>query len=131
MTHPGPLDSVTVEFDNPDELAAFGPPLWFGPEITQNPGLTRHMMALNGVPEVQEVSLTNDSREALLDLIDGASEEGRLDTEPPPTARLRPLDTSVLDALRRLSASVQSSPEHAPEASEPAVRARLFPRFPH
>src|SRR5215204_2738796 len=41
---PGPLDVVTIEFGNQSEAAAFGPPVWAGPELTMDPsyGLARH-----------------------------------------------------------------------------------------
>jgi len=36
MTHPGVLDTVSVELDNPDQAAAFVPPVWFDPRSQPN-----------------------------------------------------------------------------------------------
>jgi CYTH domain-containing protein len=121
MTHPGALDSLTIEFGNPEEAAAFTPPVWSGSEITRNPSFTRHMMALDGVPEVQEVPLSNPAVEVLLDLLDGEpGRERALDADAAPaTTRASSLDTSVFDALRRLAASIPSTPDTLDGTSPP------------
>src|SRR5918995_5092303 len=48
MTHPGVLDTVSVELDNPDQAAAFVPPVWFGPEITAEPSFGRLSRRVGG-----------------------------------------------------------------------------------
>ncbi len=107
MTRPGVLDTVSIEFDNPDQAAAFAPPAWLGPEITAEPSFGRHMMALNGVPPVNEVPLSNATLEALLDLLEDRVPPAE---RAPAVAPRPPLDHSLLDALRHLSASAQSAP---------------------
>jgi CYTH domain-containing protein len=106
MTHPGPLDSVTIEFDNSDEAEAFAPPDLFGPEITLESSYGRQVIALHGLPTADEVPLSNATLEALLDLLENQSEPDSVPAvEGESAAKGRPsLDSSVLDALRSLSA---------------------------
>jgi hypothetical protein len=116
ITHPGVMNTVTVEFHNPDEAEAFTPPTWFGPEITTQPSFGRQVIALDRVPEVGEVPLSNSTVEAVLDLL-----EGRVSLSAPVTAPARrpSIETSVLDALSRLSASgAAGRPTAPPEAHE-------------
>ncbi len=120
IIEPGALNTVTVEFHNEEEAEAFTPPAWFGHEITTEPSFGRQVISFNQMPDVGEVPLSNGIVEAVLDVL-----EGRADDQLVPTpAHLRAVETSVFDALRRLSASVGSqtaSPE-APEAGpEPAM----------
>jgi hypothetical protein len=118
ITHPGVLTSVAVEFHNPDEAEAFTPPVWFGPEITAEPSFRRQVIAFDRMPEVGEVPLSSATVDALLDVL-----EGRAPVEPPAPsfAPHSSIDTSVLDALRRLSIGrptpgpaghEEASPEH-------------------
>ena len=116
ITHPGVMNTLTVEFHNPDEAEAFTPPTWFGPEITTQPSFGRQVIALDRLPEVGEVPLSNSTVEAVLDLL-----EGRVSLSAPVTtpARRRSIETSVLDALSRLSTSGASGrPTAPPEAHE-------------
>jgi hypothetical protein len=94
------LTSVAVDFHNPDEAEAFTPPVWFGPEITAEPSFGRQVIAFDRMPEVGEVQLSSATVDALLDVL-----EGRAPVEPPAPsfAPHSSIDTSVLDALRRLS----------------------------
>jgi hypothetical protein len=116
ITQPGPINTVTVEFHNPDEAEAFTPPTWFGPEITTEPSFGRQVIAVDRLPEVGEVPLSNSTVEAVLDLL-----EGRVSLSPRVTATARrpSIETSVLDALSRLSASGAAGRATAPpEAHE-------------
>ena len=114
IIEPGPLNTVTVEFHNGEEAEAFAPPAWFGPEITTQRSFLRQVIALNRIPNVGEVALSDGIVGAVLDLL-----EGRADDQPIATpARLRSLETSVLDALRRLSDSVVMSQIASPEPGE-------------
>jgi hypothetical protein len=72
------------------------------------------VIALNRMPDVGEVPLSGSIVEAVLDIL-----EGRADDQPVATpARLQAVETSVLDAFRRLSSSVVRSQTAAPEAHE-------------
>jgi CYTH domain-containing protein len=116
ITHPGPIYTVTVEFHNPDEAEAFTPPTWFGPEITTEPSFGRQLIALDRMPEIGEVPLSNSAVEAVLDLLEGRVSLSQPDTAP---GRRASIETSVLDALSRLSASGAAAGATAPpEAHE-------------
>ena len=79
IAQPGGINTVTVEFHNPDEAQAFTPPPWFGPEITTEPSFGRQVIALDRLPELPEVPLSNAIIEAVLDLLEGrASTSHRL-----------------------------------------------------
>jgi len=113
IIEPGPLSTVTVEFHNEEEAEAFTPPAWFGPEITTEPSFSRQVISFNQMPEVGEVSLSNGIVEVVLDLLDGRADDQLV----PTPAHLQAVETSVFDALRRLSASVGSTASsEAPEA---------------
>jgi hypothetical protein len=117
ITQPGVITTVTVEFHNPDESEAFTPPTWFGAEITTEPSFGRQVIALDRLPEVPEVPLSNAMVEAVLDLLDGRVSLSQPVTAPAP--RPSSIETSVLDALSRLSAAGASGrPTAPPEAYE-------------
>ena len=123
ITHPGVMNTVTVEFQNPDEAEAFTPPTWFGPEITTQPSFGRQVIALDRLPEVGEVPLSNSTVEAVLDLL-----EDRVSLSAPVTtpAQRRSIETSVLDALSRLSASgAAGRPTASPEAHEASPQPQM------
>jgi hypothetical protein len=74
------------------------------------------MIALKGLPTVDEVPLSNAILEALLDLLDGQSERRSV-----PAVDARPsLNNSVIDALRRLSAFTPERRTEPPEADASA-----------
>ena len=59
MSEPGVINTVTVEFQYPEEAEAFTPLTWFGPEITSEARFGGQMIAMNGPPQVEEVPLSN------------------------------------------------------------------------
>jgi CYTH domain-containing protein len=124
MSEPGVINTVSVELDNPDQAAAFVPPVWFGPEITAEPSFGRQVIALNGVPPPDDIALSNAILEALLDSLEDRVHVAEPAAAPPPSP-----DHSVLDALRRLSASARSVPEHSTEPRD-AQEASPEPRMP-
>jgi CYTH domain-containing protein len=103
FVRPGPLDLISVEFDNDEQASSFRAPLWFGPEVTNDAAYQNRAIALGTLPQVPDVSLTNAALDSLLDAI-----ENRLGNRP--SMQNRPLGGSGSsaeggDALRRLSAS--------------------------
>jgi hypothetical protein len=58
IAQPRGINTVTVEFHNPDEAQAFTPPPWFGPEITTESSFGRQVIALDRLPELPEVPLS-------------------------------------------------------------------------
>src|SRR3954470_20396689 len=100
FVRPGPLDLISVEFDNEEQATGFRPPLWFGPEVTNDAAYQNRAIALGTLPQVPDVSLTNAALDSLLDSL-----ESRLGSRP---LQRPPLGVSgeaadTGDALRRLS----------------------------
>lgn len=53
----GPLEGlvlVEVEFDDRDQAERFEPPLWFGRDVTDEPGWSNAELAVDGVPSASE-----------------------------------------------------------------------------
>ena len=67
---PGPLDLLSVAFAAGEDADGFVPPVWFGPEVTQNPAYHRGSLARAGLPASEEIPLSNAMLEDLLDMID-------------------------------------------------------------
>jgi CYTH domain-containing protein len=70
---PGGLDLVIVEFEHPSEAQAFPVPGWFGPEVTQDSSYQKARIALAGLPEPQDVEVTNASVIALVETLEAAA----------------------------------------------------------
>jgi CYTH domain-containing protein len=121
VTHPGVLDLVSVEFDDRDEAASFAFPAWFGPEVSADASFDRRTIALEGVPAVGEVPLSNASLEALLDTIEDRVGRARFSAPAAPAPRRATNDSSVIDALRRLASPDQALAQAAP--AEPSAAA--------
>ena len=68
---PGSLHLIELEFDDQKQGTGFAPPLWFGPEIRDDPGFEHNAMAISGLPKQPSVPLTDVSLHAVLDLLDG------------------------------------------------------------
>jgi hypothetical protein len=60
------LLSVTITGD----VRLFAPPLWLGPEVTDDTAFEARELAINGLPAVEEVEVTNAALEALLDTLE-------------------------------------------------------------
>lgn len=130
ITHPGALDLVSVEFETRDAAAAFMVPPWFGPEVTAEAAFDRRAIALEGLPAVGEVPLSNAALEALLDMLEDrfgratrfAAATSTAAPAPAP-ARRAATDGSVIDALRRLATPGETAAANTAEpvqAAEPA-----------
>jgi CYTH domain-containing protein len=119
FVRPGPLDLISVEFDNEEQANGFRPPLWFGPEVTSDATYQNRAIALGTLPSVPDVSLTNAALDSLLDSL-----ENRLGSRP---LQSRPLGVSAQaadtsDALRRLSATFGApTPGRESEAASAAL----------
>ena len=71
---PGPLDLITVAFEQPQQARTCDPLPWFGPEVTEDPAYQARSMALAGLPSRAEVEITGAAVESLLDTLDDGSE---------------------------------------------------------
>lgn len=103
---PGVIDLVGVEFESGDDAASFRAPAWFGPEVTGDRSYSARNIALGGVPQVDDVPLSNEALDELLDAFEERFEEMR--PAVPAAPRRSATDTSVIDALRRLASPEQS-----------------------
>jgi CYTH domain-containing protein len=71
---PGPLDLITVTFEQTGQARRFHPRAWFGPEVTDNPAYQARSLALAGLPSRPEVEITDAALNSLLDTLDDRSE---------------------------------------------------------
>ncbi len=104
------------------QIQAFTPPPWFGPEITTEPSFGRQVIALDRLPELPEVPLSNAIMEAVLDLLEGRASISQPVTTPAPGASI---ETSVIDVLTRLSAGASGRPTARPEAYEASAEPQM------
>jgi CYTH domain-containing protein len=103
FVRPGSLDLITIEFDDEDQAGSFRPPVWFGPEVTNDAAYQNRAIALDKLPQIPDVPLSNAALDTLLDVL-----ENRLGMRPPMQGR--PLGgptpaSEAGEALRRFSAN--------------------------
>ena len=87
---PGSLDLLSVEFEEGEDADGFVPPVWFGPEVTQNAAYHRGSLARVGLPAPEELPLSNTVLNEFLDTLEEgaiAAHLGRMPSLRPPTAR--------------------------------------------
>ncbi|MDP4003390.1 hypothetical protein [Methylobacterium sp. NEAU K] len=115
---PGSLDLISILFDSDGDAAAFHAPTWFGREVSGEPAYERHLLAIQGVPAAEEVSLSNAALDAVLDLIEPRFGFGRYGS----SARTSEPDDGAVNAMRRIvtpPAAPVAAPPPAPEPVEP------------
>jgi CYTH domain-containing protein len=83
---PGPLDLITVRFEQNKQARKFQPLAWFGPEVTEDPAYHARSVALAGLPPAPEVEITNAALDSLLDTL-----HGRLEAHQPQVAAPQPV----------------------------------------
>jgi CYTH domain-containing protein len=93
---PSGLDLVTVTISSDPRF--FAPPRWLGREVSGDPEFDVARLALEGLPTVEEMEISNVALETLLDYVEGRSVSG----SPRP-----PSDVPAAD-------SAQASPSIAP-----------------
>jgi hypothetical protein len=86
---PGSLDLLTVTLEHGKRARKVQPLAWFGPEVTGDPAYQGRTMALNGLPSVPEVEITDAALNSLLDAL-----EGRFGAHQPQTAPPQPVAPS-------------------------------------
>jgi len=114
---PGPFDLLTVEFEEPAQVSAFSPPAWFGPEVTGDAAYENRAIALNGIPAIGEVPLSNSALESLLDVLENRFAFARY--QPPPKANP---EVRVAEAFRRLAAATPPADRKSQTAPAEAER---------
>src|SRR3954471_20746180 len=79
---PGSLDLLSVEFEEGEDANAFVPPVWFGPEVTQNAAYHRGSLARVGLPAPEEIPLSNAMLNDFLDTIEEGAVAAQLGRAP-------------------------------------------------
>lgn len=67
---PDPLDLIDVTFEHEQEVRAFQPPSWFGPEVSPDPRFRNQSLALAGLVAAPELPLTDKVLNCLLDALE-------------------------------------------------------------
>jgi CYTH domain-containing protein len=67
---PGPLDLISVEFESEEEARDFRPLSWFGPDVTAEAVYQNRSIALEGLPPVPDVQISNAALNSLLDALE-------------------------------------------------------------
>jgi CYTH domain-containing protein len=68
---PGSLHLIELGFEDQKQADNFTPPLWFGPEVREEPAFDHNAMAVSGIPKQPPVPVTDVSLHAVLDLLEG------------------------------------------------------------
>jgi CYTH domain-containing protein len=113
---PGSLDLVSVVFDDANQAGAFQVPAWFGKEVTEEAAFDRPALAIQGVPSVGEMLLSNAALDAVLDIIEPRFGFGRFGSP----SRSPESGEGLNSPLRRPAAAIQ-----APETPRPAPTPEL------
>ncbi|MDF2811106.1 MAG: hypothetical protein K0S56_2137 [Microvirga sp.] len=90
IVSPGLLDLVTVDFDSDEEARAFAPPDWFGPEVSDDAGYRSGTLALQGLPEAREITVSNAGLDSLLDALENRATRQAARALTAPVERPRP-----------------------------------------
>lgn len=67
---PGPLDLIVIDFEREQDAKDFRPLPWFGPEVTNEMMYHNRSIALEGLPPVPDVPLSNAALNSLLDTLE-------------------------------------------------------------
>jgi CYTH domain-containing protein len=130
---PQGVDILTVTIRS--DPRAFVPPLWAGTEITDEAAFEPAALAVDGVPGVPEVEISNMALESLLDTLEGrGSYRFRPRPSPAPAesafaaARARPIEAPAPAPVEAPRAETPAeplaeapAPEAAPAAAEPVA----------
>ena len=67
---PGPLDLISVPFENDEEARDFRPLSWFGQDVTTEIIYQNRSIALEGAPQAPDVPMSNAALNSLLDTLE-------------------------------------------------------------
>lgn len=76
---PGAIDLLRIAFAEGEEPGAYTAPDWAGVEVTGEVAYATGPLAVTGLPERQDASLSNAALEGLLDYIESGAKAGRPD----------------------------------------------------
>ncbi len=123
---PARIDILSVTFAEGEAPDGFQPPAWFGREITGDPAFELNAIALGGVPDVGDISVSNSALESLLDALEqrfgfrssgalgGAAMGGR-----PAAPAARPAPASRPEPVRAEPAPVEALVADLPPSEAP------------
>jgi CYTH domain-containing protein len=113
---PGPMDLISVSFESEEEARDFRPLSWFGADVTADAVYQNRSIALDGIPQVPDVQVSNGALNSLLDTLEnrygGAPRQPASQPQAQPQAQAQPHPQ-----LRR---PAEPAPEHAAPAQSPA-----------
>ena len=75
--------TASVSFPDGDTAARFVMPVWFGSEVTDDGAYANHALALDGIPRLGEVSISDSALNAVLDLIEKQPKAARAQAVAP------------------------------------------------
>ncbi|MET0530305.1 MAG: hypothetical protein ABW003_18550 [Microvirga sp.] len=74
---PGPFDMISVSFESEEEAKDFRPLSWFGPDVTADATYQNRSIALEGLPQMPDVALSNAALNSLLDTLENRYSSSR------------------------------------------------------
>lgn len=113
---PGPLDLISVEFESEEEARDFRPLAWFGPDVTADVVYQNRSIALEGLPPVPDVPISNGALNSLLDTLENRYTPPRAYAPSPARteSNRRPAQQApTQEAPPRKQAAQSGSNEHA------------------
>lgn len=115
---PGPLDLISVEFETEDEARDFHPLAWFGPDVTADPVFQNRSIAMEGIPPIPEVPISNAALNSLLDTLENRYSPPRAYAPPAPARHAADGDTrrNAAPSADRARKQPAPAPEHPVEA---------------
>jgi hypothetical protein len=67
---PGPMDLISVAFESEEEARDFRPLSWFGADVTADTVYQNRTIALEGLPQIPDVPVSNGALNSLLDTLE-------------------------------------------------------------
>lgn len=122
LVTPGPLDLISVTFESEEEARDFRPVSWFGPDVTNEAAYQNRTIALEGLPQMPDVPISNAALNSLLDTLENRY-GGTRGFVPQPHMR-SPEDVGVVQrSAAPAPANERATPDRAetPSKSEPVT----------
>lgn len=118
---PGPMDLISVQFESEEEARDFRPLSWFGSDVTDETDYQNRSIALEGLPQVPDVPVSNAALNSLLDTLENRYSAPR--SFAPPQPQQRPMREAAEAAPPQppVPASAPAA-ERAPDSQNDAAR---------
>ncbi|WP_230530168.1 CYTH domain-containing protein [Microvirga roseola] len=114
---PGPLDLITVEFESEEEARDFRPLSWFGPDVTGELAYQSRSIALEGLPQLPEVPISNAALNSLLDTLENRYGAPRTFSQP---ALRKPAEPAAAPRNPAPPQASEAPPRRQAQRHEPA-----------